>query len=152
VSFQYLVTTILGGPAWNDFDVVNRGLQYVQGVIFTDTYSHTWASMPQIDFANNYYAMFSEHPGRAATLAFDAARIAIAAWQMAPEGLANRQQALRRWLSGISSFEGASGMIDFASNARINKNVFILTINQDRIEPVRFIPPAAPPPAPPPGT
>ncbi|MFC1545611.1 ABC transporter substrate-binding protein [Gemmatimonadota bacterium] len=151
VSYFYLVTTIMGGPAWNSYDIVNRAPQYVQGAIFTDTYSHTWASMPQIDFANSYFAMFAEQPGRAATLAFDAARLAIAAWQMAPEGIADRTQALRRWLSGVSKFEGASGMIDFASNARINNNVFILTINRDRIEPATFLGPPIVPPPPPPG-
>lgn len=151
VSYFYLVTTIMGGPAWNSYDIVNRAPQYVQGAIFTDTYSHTWAPLPQIEFANNYYAMFSEQPGRAATLTFDAARLAIAAWQMAPEGLADRSQALRRWLSGVTNFEGASGVIDFATNARINSNVFILTIEQDRIEPVTFLRQAVAPPPPPPG-
>ncbi|MFC1628023.1 ABC transporter substrate-binding protein [Gemmatimonadota bacterium] len=151
VSFFYLVTTLLGGPAWNSYEVVNSGGQYVRGAIFTDTYSDGWASMQQIDFANNYYAMFSENPGRAATLTFDAARLAIAAWQMAPEGFADRSLALRRWLSGISNFEGASGVIDFASNARINDNVFFLTINRDRIEPATFLGPVIAPPPPPPG-
>jgi len=151
VIYFNLITTIMGGPTWNSYDIVNRAPQYVQGVILTDTYSYTWASLPQIEFANNYYAMFSEHPGRAATLAFDAARLAIAAWRMAPEGLADRGQALRRWLSGVTNFEGASGVIDFATNARINNNVFILTIHQDRIEPVTFLRQAVAPPPPPPG-
>ena len=151
VIYLNLVTTIMGGPAWNSYDIVNRAAQYVQGTIFTDTYSHTWASMQQIDFANNYYAMFSEDPGRAATFTFDAVRLAIAAWQMAPEGIADRSLALRRWLSGVSNFKGASGVIDFVTNPRINNNVFILTIEHDRIKPATFLGPAIVPPPPPPG-
>ncbi len=151
VIYLNLVTTIMGGSAWNSYDIVNLAPQYVQGAIFTDTYSYAWASMQQIDFANNYYAMFSEHPDRTATLTFDAARLAIAAWQMAPEGLADRTQALRRWLSGVSKFEGASGVIDFATNARVNNNIFILTIKQDQIEPATFPGRVIVPPPPPPG-
>jgi len=151
VNFQYLVTTIMGGPAWNSYNIINGGGPYVQGTIFTDTYSQTWVSSTQVSFANNYDAMFSEQPGRAATLAYDAAMLAIAAWQLAPEGVSDRKLALRRWLSGVSNFEGASGRIDFASNARINNNVIMLTIDQDRIEPVTFTRPATAPPSPPPG-
>lgn len=146
VQFLYLVTTIMGGPVWNSYDVVQRGQPYVRGAVFTDTYSFTRTSMPQINFANNYYAAYLEHPGRAATLAFDAAGLAIAAWQMAPTRRGtDRQAALRIWLSGVSSYEGASGPINLGRNARVNDNVYLFHIQQDTIAPLTFtsLPPAS---------
>ncbi len=147
VKFKNLVTTILGGPVWNSFNVINQGREYVNGVIFTDTWSFGYTSMPQIDFANAYYATYGAQPGRAATLTWDAVRLAMTAWRMAGgEAVSDRVLALRRWLAGVSAYEGASGPINLVRNARANDMVFFFTITDERIEPYRFPPPAEVPP------
>jgi len=147
-DFVYLVTTILGGSAWNSYEVIRSGRHYVNGVVFTDAYSVGKTSMPQIEFANQHYAAYSRHPGRVATFAYDAAWLALTAWQMVPAGSvgADRRGAMRRWLSGVSSFEGATGPINLSRNARINDNVYLLQIRQDAIVPLTVMPSAAVPP------
>jgi len=146
VKFFNLVTTILGGPAWNSYSVINQGGDYVNGAIFTDTWSFGYTSMPQIDFANAYHSLYGSQPGRAATLTWDAVRLAMTAWRMTGTGADDRSMALRRWLAGVSSYEGASGPINLERNARANDAVFFLTIAGDRIEPFRFVPAADVPP------
>ncbi|MCK4771963.1 MAG: ABC transporter substrate-binding protein [Candidatus Latescibacteria bacterium] len=147
-NFVYLVTTILGGSAWNSYEVIRSGGYYVNGVVFTDAYSIGWTSMQQIDFANQFHSAYLRQPSRTATFAYDAAKLALAAWQMAPPGTAgtDRRQAMRRWLLGVSSFEGASGPINFSRNAGINDNVFLLRIQQDTIVPLIVTPATAVPP------
>ena len=146
IIFVNIATTIMGGSAWNSFDVISSGGNYVNGVIFTDAYSIGHVSMPQIDFANLYHSAYSRMPGRTATFAFDAARLALAAWQMAPSGTSrsDRRQTIRRWLSGVSAFEGASGPINFNRTGRINDNVFLMRIQQDLIVPLTITPAAIP--------
>jgi ABC-type branched-subunit amino acid transport system substrate-binding protein len=146
IVFVNIATTIMGGSAWNSFDVINSGGTYVNGVIFTDAYSIGHTSTPQIDFANHYYSAYSRMPDRAATFAFDAARLALAAWQMVPSGMTgtDRKQAVRRWLSGVSAFEGASGPINFHRTGRINDNVFLMRIQQGTIVPLTITPVEAP--------
>ncbi len=145
IIFVNIATTIMGGSAWNSFDVISSGGDYVNGVIFTDAYSIGHTSMPQIDFANHYYSAYSRMPGRTATFAFDAARLALAAWQMVPSGTtgSDRKRAMRRWLSGVSAFEGASGPINFNRTGRINDNVFLMRIQHDTIVPLTITPAAA---------
>lgn len=145
IIFVNIATTIMGGSAWNSFDVISSGGDYVNGVIFTDAFSIGHVSKQQIDFANHYYSTYSRMPGRTATFAFDAARLALAAWQMVPTGSAgsDRGQAIRRWLSGVSAFEGASGPINFNLTGRINDNVFLMRIQQGLIVPLNFTPAAA---------
>lgn len=145
ITFLNIATTIMGGSAWNSFDVISSGGDYVNGVIFTDAFSIGHVSKTQIDFANHYYATYSRMPGRTATFAFDAARLALAAWQMVPSGStgSDRGQAIRRWLSGVSAFEGASGPINFNITGRINDNVFLMRIQQGLIVPLNFTPAAA---------
>jgi ABC-type branched-subunit amino acid transport system substrate-binding protein len=117
-------------------------------VIFTDAYSIGHTSMPQIDFANQYYAAYSRQPERPATFAYDAAKLAMAAWQMAPPDAvgADRRRAMRRWLSDVSSFEGTSGPINFNRNDRVNDNVFLMRIQQDLIVPLKITPAVVIPP------
>jgi len=145
IIFVNIAATIMGGSAWNSFDVISSGGDYVNGVIFTDAYSIGHISIPQIDFANHYYSAYSRTPGRTATFAFDAARLALAAWQMVPSGTtgSDRRQAIRRWLSGVSAFEGASGPINFNRSGRINDNVFLMRIQQDTIAPLTITPAAS---------
>ena len=144
ITFVNIAATIMGGSAWNSFDVISSGGDYVNGVIFTDAFSIGHVSKPQIDFANHYYSTYSRMPGRTATFAFDAARLALAAWQMLPSGTikSDRRQAIRQWLSGVSAFEGATGPINFSRTGRINDNVFLMRIQQDLIVPLTFTPAA----------
>jgi len=149
-DFVWLVTTILGGPAWNSYAVLAAG-NYVDGTIFSDTYSVGHTSMPQIDFANRYYEAYGHQPGRAATFTYDAVQLAINAWQLAEESDSDRARAIRNWLAGVESFEGASGPVNFTRGNRINDNVYMFQIRGGSIEPLRITRqalPAVPPPLP----
>jgi|GEM_PF-2296058 len=146
VKFFNLVTTILGGSAWNSYSVINQGGAYVNGAIFTDTWSIAHTSMPQIDFANAYHTLYGSQPERAATMTWDAVRLAMTAWRMVEGGTEDRGTVLRRWLAGVSAYEGASGPINLERNARTNNTVYFLTIAGRRIEPFRFISAADVPP------
>jgi ABC-type branched-subunit amino acid transport system substrate-binding protein len=148
-DFVWLVTTILGGPAWNSYSVLAAG-DYVEGTIFTDTYSVGHTSMQQIDFANRYHAAYGHQPGRASTFTYDAVQLAINAWQLAAGPAQNRAQALRNWLIGVESFEGASGPVNFTRGNRVNDNVYMLQILGERFVPLRItsrVLPATPPPS-----
>lgn len=148
-DFIYLVTTILGGPAWNSYSVVGSGGGYVDGTIFTDTYSIGQTSMRQIDFANRFYAAYHRQPGRTATFTYDAVRLALNAWQLAADRRQDRRRALREWLAGVESFEGASGPVNLTRRQRVNDNVYMLQIRGDMIQPLEIAArPAAIPPRP----
>ena len=136
-DFVHLVTTILGGPAWNSYAVLGVG-DYIEGTIFTDTYSVGHTSMEQIDFANRFYAAYTRQPGRAATFTYDAVQLALNAWQLAAGQGGDARQSLRNWLDGVESFEGASGPVNFTRGNRVNDNVFMLQITGDRIEPLNL--------------
>lgn len=144
-EFNWLVTTIMGGPAWNSYTVLSQGRNYVEGTIFTDAYSTGVTSMHQIDFANRFYAAYGRQPGRTATFAFDATQLALNAWQMASESSPDRRRSLRTWLSGIELYEGASGPVNLTRNGRVNDNVFLLQIADGAIRPfARVGPPEHP--------
>jgi ABC-type branched-subunit amino acid transport system substrate-binding protein len=133
-DFFWLVTTILGGPSWDSYAVLQNGQQYVDGVVFTDTWSMNRTALPWIEFANIYFETYGRQPDRSATFAWDATRLALSAWQLAGRG-ENRRAALRRWLAGVEAFEGASGPVNLARNPRLNDNVFLLQISGNVIIP-----------------
>jgi branched-chain amino acid transport system substrate-binding protein len=144
-EFNNLVTTILGGPAWNSYTVLSQGRNYVEGTIFTDAFSIGLTSMHQIDFSNRFYAAYGRQPGRTATFAFDATQLALNAWQMASESSPDRRRSLRTWLTGVESYEGASGPVNLTRNGRVNDNVFLLQIADGAIRPyARIEPPELP--------
>ncbi|MFO7768454.1 MAG: penicillin-binding protein activator [bacterium] len=136
-NFFYFLSTLLGGATWNSYDVVLSGGNYVEGAIFTDAYSADMTSVTRTEYANRFYAAYQRQPERSAVFAYDAARLALAAWRMVGEEVEDqrtRRRRMRDWLAGVEAFEGAAGPVDL-TRGRVNDTVFLLQILGGEIVP-----------------
>jgi len=129
VSFYRLDARIIGNDIWYDPEGVRqmRGSErkYIDGVIVAS--AHREDRVEERNFINSYRQLFHSDPQYAAH-GYDAAQLAIRAWQ---ESGGERGQ-IRNWLAGVRSFPGVSGQISFSEERRTNVDLTLLKIDGDR--------------------
>lgn len=133
VSFYRLDTRIIGNDIWYDPEGVRqmRGSErkYVDGAIVASAHREDRAE--ERNFIDGYRQRFYSDPQYAA-YGYDAAQLAIRAWQESGGG----PRQIRDWLAGVRSFPGVSGQISFSDQRRTNVDLTLLKIDEDRFRPL----------------
>lgn len=126
--------TLLGTQGWNSKDLIERGGEYVEGVIFVDGFSQD-SDSPQIkEFVQNFVSTFGYSPQIWEAQANDATNLLLALLDR-PE--VQTREDLKKELLALSEISGVTGSATFSSdNHDINKKLFLFTVKNRQIIPL----------------
>lgn len=123
---------LLGSDGWNHAEVARDGGNYVDGAVFVSKY-FSQSSLPSVqDFTNAYRSRFGKEQNIVAALGFDAM---LAALNAIDAGGSDRTK-LRDQLERLAELPGATGRISFSKGDRENAWMYLLTIQDKRIQPL----------------
>jgi ABC-type branched-subunit amino acid transport system substrate-binding protein len=122
-------TTLLGANLWNSDEILRLGGRHVEGAVFVDAFFAGSGKRATLDFVGTFRTAYGYTPGLLEAESFDSAMMMIAALEA---GNGSRG-AVRDALAGYTEFEGATGRIGFDSEGEARKDLFILTVRDNRI-------------------
>jgi len=122
---------LLGTSAWNSPLLVQRAGEYLQDAIFVDGFFAGSRSLAVADFVEEYLTTFGREPGLLEALGYDSLMILDEAFLRAQP---KTRTGLRDSLAGIRGYPGLTGNTRFDRNGCARKNLFLLTIQDDRIQ------------------
>lgn len=114
----------LGADGWDTRALFELG-DAAKGSRFTTHFSPDEPRAEVKRFVERYERTMNERPSALAALGHDAARAALLAIQRA-EGI--DREAIRRALSTMPAFEGATGTIDFDANGNVRKRAIVVEL------------------------
>jgi branched-chain amino acid transport system substrate-binding protein len=107
---------LLGPSLWHSPDLMKKGVEYLEGASFVDSFLVN-GFLPQTnDFVDIYYSAYGREPGNIEALSYD---------------------TMEMVLSILEGFRGATGSISFGGNRVAQKNAFILRVQNGKIEQVK---------------
>ncbi len=121
---------LLGSNGWNYPQLIEMAGRYVEGAIFVDSFFKDSLNPKIKDFIRYFDATFSEEPEILAVQAYDAARMVLTILEQ--PGV-NSRPALRERLLSLSKYHGVSGEISFTGSGELDKDLFILKVEDGRI-------------------
>lgn len=124
---------LLGISRWDDQRLVGRAGSAVDGAIFVDSFYKGAPDAHVSAFVSNFQQAYGGvEPTMLEALGYDAMRMIISAIQ---EKGAKRRASLREALARTSNFPGVTGKISFDDEGRAKREMWVLSINDGRIEP-----------------
>ncbi len=121
---------LLGSNGWNYPQLIEMAGKYVEGAIFVDSFFKDSLNPEIQDFVRHFDVIFSEEPEILAAQAYDAARLVLTILEQ--PGV-NSRPALRERLLSLPKYQGVSGNISFTSSGELNKDLFILKVEDGKI-------------------
>ncbi len=122
---------LLGGDGWQSYKLFELGGSAIQGSYFSDHYSPDNPSPVVQKFLTEYKATFGSVPDSLAALGYDAARVAIAAMQKAPDLSGS---AIRNALAQTKDFPGVTGTISLDENRNAVKPAVVLEVGDGTLK------------------
>ena len=128
---------LLGTNTWNSKRLISRGGTSVEGAVFVDGFY----SNPSFEEGRNFYQDFKESfnssPGILEAQGYDAGKLVSKAVESLTDGgrkkdAINREK-LRKEISSMGSFTGATGKMFFDNSGEIQKELFVLSVNEGKI-------------------
>jgi len=123
---------LLGSDGWNHAEVARDGGNYVDGAVFVSKYFPQSSLHSVQDFINAYRSRFGKEQNIVAALGYDAM---LATLKALDAGGSDRQK-LRDQLENLTEIPSATGRVSFSKGDRENAWMYLLTINNKRIEPL----------------
>ena len=125
LRFHRIQSRLLGNDTWFNPEAIARmrasERRHVKGCVFV---SRRQGSEQERSFVDNFRSRFGRDPGYAGA-GYDAARIFLEGWRAGHRS----RTALRRYLSELRNYEGASGRVSFMPPRRVNSELTILRID-----------------------
>ncbi|AOY57926.1 MULTISPECIES: penicillin-binding protein activator [Desulfococcus] len=122
---------LLGTNLWHSEKLIRTAGRFAQGAIFTDIF-YSASPSPEVQvFVRNFRTRFGESPGFIEALAYDTTLMIIEALHAAKGG---GGPAVRRSISQIRHFTGATGETRFDDTGDAVKKLQILKIEGSRFE------------------
>ncbi|MBT4137832.1 MAG: ABC transporter substrate-binding protein, partial [Candidatus Latescibacteria bacterium] len=123
---------LLGSDGWNHAEVARDGGNYVDGAVFVSKY-YSQSSLHSVqDFINAYRSRFGKEQNIVAALGFDA----MLATLKSIDAGGNDRSSLRDQLERLTEIPSATGRVSFSKGDRENAWMYLLTIQNKRIEPL----------------
>ncbi|MEM8642587.1 MAG: ABC transporter substrate-binding protein [Cyanobacteria bacterium P01_G01_bin.54] len=119
-----LDVTLLGGDAWDDFQLEPSRSRY-EGAYYTTMWHADRTREPVVEFLRAYEAAYGDAPNVNAVLAYDA--IHLLAQALESQGK-TEPDAIRQGLANLQGFQGVSGTISYTGTGDPNRTVFVLQI------------------------
>lgn len=126
---------LLGTNLWHSDDLINAAKAYVQGAVLPDGF-YLESDQPHVGaFVKTFEAAFGESPGFIEAIAYDTAMMLFGLIAQT-ETIASRQ-ALRDAIGAIKNYPGVTGRTSFTDTGDVTKELYLLTIKNDRFQPVQ---------------
>ena len=125
-AFHRIKTQLLGSSGWHNPATILDGREYVNNAVLSTTMAEDTLRMPWNNFKAAYKARFGTTPDRIAALGYDAAGLVLKA--LAENGMNADTPALSRIIAATKKYEGASGVISFDRERRVNVEAAIVKI------------------------
>jgi ABC-type branched-subunit amino acid transport system substrate-binding protein len=120
---------LLGTNLWHHPSLLDQTKRYNQNTIITDGYFEFSQKPATVRFTQRFSNLYGESPGLLEAIFYDTTRILIST---AMDPLVNSRQDLKDALLEERIFEGATGRTLFNSNGTARKELFLITIKNDR--------------------
>jgi branched-chain amino acid transport system substrate-binding protein len=120
---------LLGTNLWHHPSLLDQTKRYNQNTIITDGYFEHSQKPATVQFTQRFSSLYGESPGLLEAIFYDTTRILIST---AMDPLVQSRQGLKEALLGERIFEGATGRTLFNSNGTARKELFLITIKNDR--------------------
>ncbi len=120
---------LLGTNLWHHPSLLDQTKRYNQNTIITDGYFEHSQKPATVRFTQRFSNLYGESPGLLEAIFYDTTRILIST---AMDTLVNSRQDLKDALLEERIFEGATGRTLFNSNGTARKELFLITIKNDR--------------------
>ncbi len=120
---------LLGTNLWHHPSLLDQTKGYNKNTIITDGYFEHSQKPATIRFTQNFSTMYGESPGLLEAVFYDTARILLST---AMDPWVDSRQDLQAALLEERIFEGATGRTLFNSNGTARKELFLITIKDDR--------------------
>jgi branched-chain amino acid transport system substrate-binding protein len=133
-----LTVPIMGGDGWDSEKLFELGGSAVEGNYFSNHYSSDDPSPRVQQWVAAYKAAYGVVPDALATLAYDAANVAIDAMKRAPD-LSGK--SIRDALAQTKDFPGVAGTITMDDNRNAVKPLVILKVGSGKFEYVTTVTP-----------
>jgi branched-chain amino acid transport system substrate-binding protein len=122
---------LLGGDGWQSYKLFELGGSAIEGSYFSDHYSPDNPSPVVQKFLSEYKAAYGSVPDSLAGLGYDAARVAIAAMQKAPD---LSGPAVRDAIAKTKEFPGVTGTITLDENRNAVKPAVVLEVGDSKMK------------------
>ena len=116
---------LLGGDGWDSARLFELGGEAIEGSYYSNHYSEENPDPELQAFITRYKAAYGQVPDGVGALAYDAARLAIAAMKRAPD---LSGPALRNAIAATRDFPGVGGSITLDANRDAVKQAVILKV------------------------
>jgi branched-chain amino acid transport system substrate-binding protein len=133
-----LTVPIMGGDGWDSEKLFELGGSAVEGHYFSNHYSSDDPAPRVQKWVSDYKAAYGSVPDALATLAYDAAGVAIAAMKKAPD---LSPTAIRDTLAQTKDYPGVAGNITLDSGRNAVKPAVVLKVGKGKFEYVTTINP-----------
>ena len=129
---------LLGGDGWQSYKLFELGGSAIEGSYFSDHYSPDNPSPVVQKFLTEYKAAYGSVPDSLAGLGYDAARVAIAAMQRAPD---LSGPAVRDAIAQTKDFPGVTGAITLDESRNAVKPAVVLEVGDGKMKYITTTPP-----------
>lgn len=120
---------LLGTNLWHHPSLLDQTKGYNKNTIITDGYFEHSQKPATIRFTQSFSNMYGESPGLLEAIFYDTAQILLST---AMDPLVDSRHRLQAALLEEKIFEGATGRTLFNSNGTARKELFLITIKNDR--------------------
>jgi ABC-type branched-subunit amino acid transport system substrate-binding protein len=125
---------LLGPSLWHSPDLMKKGVEYLEGASFVDSFLVN-GFLPQTnDFVDIYYSAYGREPGNIEALSYDTMGMVLSVLE--DQQIKTRAEFIRA-LMALEGFRGATGSISFGGNRVAQKDAFILRVQNGKIEQVK---------------
>lgn len=127
-------TQLLGVSRWDNQPLVDRAGSAVNGAVFVDSFYKGAPEQHMANFVSQFQQAYGIEPTMLEALGYDAMRLVTSALQ---EKGAKRRETVRMAIERTSNFPGVTGKITFDEQGRAKRELWVLRINDGRIEPAK---------------
>lgn len=125
---------LLGASLWHSPELVKKGVEYLDGAFFIDSFFVNGFLPETNDFVDSYYSAYSREPGNVEALSYDTTELVIRVLEN--QHVKTREDFIRALLS-VTGFRGATGSISFRNSRVAQKNAFILKVDNGKLMQVK---------------
>lgn len=125
---------LFGTSLWHSPDLLKKGVEYLEGAIFIDSFFGNGFLPETNDFVDIYYSAYSREPGNIDALSYDTMGMVLSVLE--DRQIKTRAEFIQALLA-VRRFRGATGSISFGGSRVAQKDAFILRVQNGKIEQVR---------------
>ncbi len=123
-----------GTSLWHSPDLLKKGVEYLEGAIFVDSFFGNGFLPETNDFVDIYYSAYNREPGNIDALSYDTMGMVLGVLE--DQQIKTRAEFIQALLA-VERFRGATGSISFGGNRVAQKDAFILRVQNGKIEQVK---------------